>query len=81
MLLQETLDMFRCLITELDRLGIAYVALRRYAESLDPVIDGTQGRTKHDVLGKYVPLLNNPAMTVFTNASFMGKEAMQYVED
>ncbi|SJL18119.1 uncharacterized protein ARMOST_21691 [Armillaria ostoyae] len=79
--LQETLDTFRYLISELDNLGIAYVALVRYAESLDPVIDGARRRTKHDVLSRYAPLVKNPATRVFANASFMGKEASRYVED
>ncbi len=79
--LQEALDTFRYLITELNRLGIAYVALVRYAESLDSVIDGTRRGTKHDVLGTYAPLLKNHATRVFANASFTCEEAAQYVED
>ncbi|KAK0439026.1 FMN-linked oxidoreductase [Desarmillaria tabescens] len=79
--LQETLGIFGYLISEIDRLGIAYVALVRYAGNLDPVIDGARRATKHDVLGTYTPLLKNPATNVFANALFTGEEAVQYVED
>ncbi|PBK64933.1 flavo protein NADH-dependent oxidoreductase [Armillaria solidipes] len=79
--LQETSDTFRYLISELDSLGIAYVALVRDTESLDPVIDGTRRGTKHDVLGTYASLVKNPATRVFANASFTGEEASRYVED
>ncbi|KAK0431022.1 hypothetical protein EV421DRAFT_1912261 [Armillaria borealis] len=79
--LQETLDTFRYLISELDSLGTAYVALVRYAESLDPVIDGTRRGTKQEVLGTYALLVKNPATKVFANASFTGEEASLYVED
>ncbi|KAK0205605.1 hypothetical protein DFS33DRAFT_1329594 [Desarmillaria ectypa] len=79
--LQETLDTFRYLISELDSLGIAYVTLVRYAESYDPVIDGARRGTKHDILGTYASLLKNPATRVFSNASFTGEEAARYVED
>ncbi|KAK0435082.1 uncharacterized protein EV420DRAFT_1623659 [Desarmillaria tabescens] len=76
-----TLDTFGYLISEIDKLGIAYVTLVRYAENLDPVIDGARRATKHDVIGTYAPLLKNPATKVFANASFTGEEAARYVED
>ncbi|KAK0460573.1 uncharacterized protein EV420DRAFT_1671131 [Desarmillaria tabescens] len=79
--LQETLDTFWYLISEIDKLGIAYITLMRYAEHLDPVIDGVQRMTKHDVLETYTPLLKNPATKVFANALFTGEEAARYVED
>ncbi|KAK0460574.1 FMN-linked oxidoreductase [Desarmillaria tabescens] len=62
----DRVDTFRYLISEIDRLGIAYVTLRA---------------TKHDVLGTYAPLLKNPATKVFANASFTGEEVARYVED
>ncbi|KAK0229950.1 FMN-linked oxidoreductase [Armillaria nabsnona] len=75
--IQETLDTFRYLISELDKFGIAYVTLVRYVEAFD-----TTGRgTKHDVIDAYSSLLKNPATRVFGNASFTGEEAARYVED
>ncbi len=75
--IQETLHTFRYLISELDKLGIAYVTLVRYVGSFD-----TTGRgTKHDVIDAYSSLLKNPATRVFGNASFTGEEAARYVED
>ncbi|PBK63921.1 FMN-linked oxidoreductase [Armillaria solidipes] len=75
--IQETLDTFRYFISELDKLGIAYVTLVRYVDSFD-----TTGRgTKHDVINAYSSLLKNPATRVFGNASFTGEEAARYVED
>ncbi|KAK0447215.1 hypothetical protein EV421DRAFT_2008686 [Armillaria borealis] len=75
--IQETLDTFRYLISELDKLGIAYVTLMRYVEAFD-----TTGRgTKHDVIDAYSSLLKNPATRVFGNASFTGEEAARYIED
>ncbi|KAG7441376.1 FMN-linked oxidoreductase [Guyanagaster necrorhizus] len=79
--LKETVDTFSYLISELDKLGIAYVALVRYAEQLDPVIDGARRGTKHDILSTYAPLLRNPATRVFANSGFTGEEAARYVED
>ncbi|KAG7445332.1 FMN-linked oxidoreductase [Guyanagaster necrorhizus] len=79
--LQETVDTFSYLISELDKLGIAYVALVRYAERLDPVIDGARRGTKHDILSTYAPLVKNPATRVFVNSGFTGEEAARYVED
>ncbi|PBK63918.1 FMN-linked oxidoreductase [Armillaria solidipes] len=74
---QETLDTFRYLISELDKLGIAYVTLMRYVEAFDTTARGT----KHDVIDAYSSLLKNPATRVFGNASFTGEEAARYVED
>ncbi|KAK0194713.1 FMN-linked oxidoreductase [Armillaria mellea] len=75
--IQETLDTFRYLISELDKLGIAYVALVRYVEAFDFTGRGT----KHDVIDAYSSLVKNPTTRVFANASFTGEEAARYVED
>ncbi|KAK0462033.1 uncharacterized protein EV420DRAFT_1619413 [Desarmillaria tabescens] len=64
--LQETLDTFGYLISEIDKLGDRL-------QNLDPVIDGARRATKHDVIGTYAPLLKNPATK--------GEEAARYVED
>ncbi len=75
--IQETLDTFRYLISELDKLGIAYVTLMRYVEAFDATGRGT----KHDIIDAYSSLLKNPATRVFGNASFTGEEAAKYIED
>ena len=38
--LQETLDTFSYIISEADRLGLAYIVLSRYVEAFDPIFDG-----------------------------------------
>jgi len=51
--LEETLETFRYFITEADKLGLSYITLVRYSESLDPVIDGNRRGTPHDVVESY----------------------------
>ncbi|KAK0224177.1 hypothetical protein IW262DRAFT_1269047 [Armillaria fumosa] len=75
--IQETLDMFRYFISELDKLGIAYVTLMRYVDAFDFTGRGT----KHDVINAYSSLVKNPATKVFGNASFTGEEAAKYISD
>jgi hypothetical protein len=38
--LQDTLETFSYFITELDKLGLAYITILRYLDFFDPVIDG-----------------------------------------
>ncbi|KAK0461672.1 uncharacterized protein EV420DRAFT_1664558 [Desarmillaria tabescens] len=75
--LKETIDTFTYFINELDKLKIAYVALVRWMEFLDPVIDGSHRATKHDIVATYAPLLKN--VTVFANAGFTAEEAACYI--
>ncbi|KAK0484429.1 hypothetical protein IW261DRAFT_1330659 [Armillaria novae-zelandiae] len=75
--IQETLDTFRYFISELDKLGIAYVTLMRYVASFDVTGRGTN----HDVIDAYSSFVKNPATKVFGNASFTGEEAAQYISD
>jgi 2,4-dienoyl-CoA reductase-like NADH-dependent reductase (Old Yellow Enzyme family) len=57
--IQETLDTFTYLITEIDKLKIAYIALVRYSEAFDAPIDGKHRGTPHDVLESYGHLIKN----------------------
>ncbi|KAK0194717.1 hypothetical protein F5146DRAFT_999064 [Armillaria mellea] len=75
--IQETLDIFRYFISELGKLGIAYVTLMRYVEAFDFTGRGT----KHDVIDAYSSLVKNSATKVFGNASFTGEEVAKYIED
>ena len=43
--LQETLDTFSYFISEVDKLGLAYIVLVRYMEVSDPIIDGASKLT------------------------------------
>lgn len=43
--LEETLETFSYFITEADKLRLAYIALARYGEFGDPIIDGTHFNT------------------------------------
>ncbi|KAK0469957.1 uncharacterized protein EV420DRAFT_1662635 [Desarmillaria tabescens] len=77
--LEETLQTFKYFISEVDKLKIAYVTLVRYAEFLDPIIDGSHRAIKHDVISTYAPLLENAL--AFGNAAFTGEEAARYVSE
>lgn len=39
--LEETIETFSHLITEADKMKLGYICLVRYAEAMDPVLDGT----------------------------------------
>ncbi|SJK99999.1 uncharacterized protein ARMOST_03310 [Armillaria ostoyae] len=75
---EETLQ-FNYFISEVDKLRIAYVTLVRYAEFLDPIIDGSHLAIQQDVISAYVSLLKNTL--VFENAAFTGEEAAWYVSE
>ncbi|KAK0450021.1 flavoprotein NADH-dependent oxidoreductase [Armillaria borealis] len=77
--LKTVIDTFNYFISEVDKLKIAYVTLVRYAEFLDPIIDGSHRAVKHDVISTYAPLLKNAL--VFGNAAFTGEEAARYVSE
>ncbi|KAG7091779.1 hypothetical protein E1B28_008181 [Marasmius oreades] len=51
--LEETLETYRYLISEIEKLKLAYVCVVRYAEAMDPVIDGKKRATQHDVVESY----------------------------
>ncbi|KAF9555052.1 FMN-linked oxidoreductase [Agrocybe pediades] len=53
--LQETLETFSYLVSEADKLGVAYIALVRCTGPV--VIDGVDRATPHDVIESYVPFI------------------------
>ncbi|KAF9568769.1 FMN-linked oxidoreductase [Agrocybe pediades] len=57
--LQETIDTYSYLVTELDKLGLAYICLVRYLPYTDSTYDGVLRATQHDVFGTYRPLIKN----------------------
>lgn len=77
--LEETLQMFSYFISEVGKLKIAYVTLVRYAQFLDPIIDGSHRAVRHDVISTYAPLLKNAL--VFGNAASTGEEAARYISE
>ncbi|KAF9568768.1 FMN-linked oxidoreductase [Agrocybe pediades] len=64
--LQETIETFSYLITELDKLNIGYICLLRYLPFMDPAFDGVNRATQHDVFATYRPFIKN------TKAMFNG---------
>ncbi|KAF7294732.1 Oxidored-FMN domain-containing protein [Mycena indigotica] len=77
--LQETIDTYGCLLSEADKLGLAYVTLVRYAESTDVEYDGKKRATKHDVVGTFKPFLKNTPL--FVNAGVTPEEAEELVSN
>ncbi|KAJ7737784.1 hypothetical protein DFH07DRAFT_92881 [Mycena maculata] len=75
--LQETIDTFGYLCREVNKLGIAYVALLRYREAADAEIDGKKRGTPHDVIETYSPFL--PDTNIFVNGGVEPAEAEELV--
>ncbi|KAJ6606329.1 flavoprotein NADH-dependent oxidoreductase [Mycena vulgaris] len=75
--LQETIDTFGYLLREVNKLGLAYVALVRYSEFLDPEIDGKRRATHHDVIATFSPFLG--ATPLWVNAGVTPAEAEELV--
>ncbi|KAE9400767.1 FMN-linked oxidoreductase [Gymnopus androsaceus JB14] len=76
--LEETIETYSYFISEADKLEIAYIDLVRYADMLDPVIDGAKRGTPHDILSTYGSLIKHAQ--VFSNAGFTGEEAAATVK-
>ncbi|KAJ7751563.1 hypothetical protein DFH07DRAFT_1032529 [Mycena maculata] len=71
--LQETLDTFRYLLREVNKLRLSYVALVRYSPWLDPEYDGKKQATQHDVVESYSPFLTDtPSSTGKATGVFFG---------
>ncbi|KAF7304947.1 Oxidored-FMN domain-containing protein [Mycena kentingensis (nom. inval.)] len=75
--LEETVATYGYLLTEADKLGLAYVTLVRYSEGMDPEYDGKRRATKHDVVGTFAPFLKKTPL--FINAGVTPAEAEQLV--
>ncbi|KAJ7268154.1 hypothetical protein B0H12DRAFT_1010013 [Mycena haematopus] len=75
--LPDTVETFGYLLREVDKLGLAYVALMRYIPARDPVFDGKKRATPHDVLATFLPfLLTTP---IFINGGVTPAEAESLV--
>ncbi|KAH6918059.1 flavoprotein NADH-dependent oxidoreductase [Coprinopsis sp. MPI-PUGE-AT-0042] len=57
--LEETLETFRYLISEADKLGLAYITLLRYNPMHDLEFDGKLRATQHDVFAYYREYIKN----------------------
>ncbi|KAJ6606263.1 flavoprotein NADH-dependent oxidoreductase [Mycena vulgaris] len=75
--LQETIDTFGYLLREVNKLGLAYVALARYSLRLDPEFDGKRRATKHDVVATFSPFLKDTP--IFVNSGVTPAEAEDLV--
>jgi 2,4-dienoyl-CoA reductase-like NADH-dependent reductase (Old Yellow Enzyme family) len=75
--LEDTIATFSYFITEIDKLGVAYILLARFWEQGDPVIDGKGRGTVHDVVATYGPLIKNAKKIV--NTSFTPEEGEEFV--
>ncbi|KAF9040265.1 FMN-linked oxidoreductase [Hymenopellis radicata] len=76
--LEETVKTYSHFITEADKMKLAYICLVRYSKTFDPVIDGKQRATKHDVLATYAHLIKQSA--TFANANYNGPEAAKAID-
>ncbi|KAF8892864.1 hypothetical protein CPB85DRAFT_229893 [Mucidula mucida] len=76
--LEETVKTYSHFITEADKMKLAYICLVRYSKTFDPVIDGQQRATKHDVLATYANLIKQSA--TFANANYNGPEAAKAID-
>ncbi|KAJ7258395.1 hypothetical protein B0H12DRAFT_1109815 [Mycena haematopus] len=75
--LQDTIDTFGYLLREVNKLGLAYVALVRYSSFLDPEFDGKRRGTPLDVVATFSPFLQNTPVVV--NCGLTPTEAEEYV--
>jgi len=75
--LQDTIDTFGYLLKEVEKLGVAYVALMRYSPYLDLEFDGKKRATQHDVVATFTPLLKTTP--IFVNAGVTLEEAEELV--
>ncbi|KII88522.1 hypothetical protein PLICRDRAFT_627134 [Plicaturopsis crispa FD-325 SS-3] len=62
--LQETIDTFSYLLTEADKLPLAYICLSRYRPASDPPIDGKPRGTPHDILQTYRPFIKRTPLVL-----------------
>ncbi|KAH7874172.1 uncharacterized protein C8R40DRAFT_1109665 [Lentinula edodes] len=77
--LEETLETYNYFITQVDQLGLAYIAIQRYLEFDDPIIEGKRRAVQHDVVAAYGHLIKKS--TFLSNGNFTPEEAAQYVSE
>ncbi|KAJ6462497.1 hypothetical protein C8R45DRAFT_1178158 [Mycena sanguinolenta] len=75
--LPDTVETFGYLLREVEKLGLAYVALVRYNPARDPMFDGKLRGTAHDVLATFRPFL--PTTPIFINGGVTPAEAESLV--
>ncbi|KAF7303684.1 Oxidored-FMN domain-containing protein [Mycena indigotica] len=62
--LQETLDTYRHLVAEVDKLGLSYISLYRHNAHKDPIVDGKRRGTPHDLVASYGPYIKQSKIFV-----------------
>ncbi|CAK5283730.1 unnamed protein product [Mycena citricolor] len=72
--LEETITSFGYLLSEVDKLGLAYVCILRYLDLFDPAKRGTP----HDVWEIYAPYLKNTPL--IPNGGITPEQALEWVE-
>jgi 2,4-dienoyl-CoA reductase-like NADH-dependent reductase (Old Yellow Enzyme family) len=78
--LDDAIETYSYLTTEIDKLGIGYIVFARYSDALDPTFDGKKRATVHDVIGTYTPLVKNPKTAVLVNTAYTPEEGAEVVE-
>ncbi|KAF5353841.1 hypothetical protein D9758_010590 [Tetrapyrgos nigripes] len=81
--LDEAIETYSTLITEIDKRGIAYITLMRYSEMMDNMylIDGKPRGTPHDVISTYGPLVKNPKTAFIANVGYTPEEGAKLIEE
>ena len=81
MTLEDTLSTYNYFLQRADTLGLAYIALMRYASKLDLSYDasGTLRAIQHDVLASYRPSIKNTSLIL--NADVSPQEASKLIEE
>ncbi|KAF9254587.1 FMN-linked oxidoreductase [Marasmius fiardii PR-910] len=77
--LEETLETYRYLLSEIEKLKLAYVCVMRYWDAWDPVIDGKKRGTPHDVVESYRSYVKNVRFLV--NCGFTPDEGAKMISD
>jgi 2,4-dienoyl-CoA reductase-like NADH-dependent reductase (Old Yellow Enzyme family) len=75
--LEETKETFTYFLSEVDKLGLAYVTLVRYSYTLDVAKRGTP----HDVVATYGHLITRPRTKLWANSEYTPEEAAKAVAD
>jgi len=68
--LDETIETFSYFISEIDKLGIAYINITRFVPDTDPEFDGS---AEHEVIETYAHLFKNAKL--FAGGGYTGEEA------
>jgi 2,4-dienoyl-CoA reductase-like NADH-dependent reductase (Old Yellow Enzyme family) len=77
MTLEETKETYSHLLSEANKLGLAYVVLARYTPMFDPTGRGTP----HDVVETYGPIINRQKTKFFANTGYTPEEAEKVIAE